>query len=994
MAADRQSPVARRQSPARPARPAQRAGKEPLAACPDAAEPCPSDSRAGEAEISAADMLKTSFGGGSDTARAFAARAGQLDAIVRGSSGASSYATVAAATAPPGADSAAPSHEQRPESSGAVLECRLSEALTTIAELESNSAAFAARVGTLEAALASAEADNRGLRAKVTALDSLLEERDVEIVELRDAIGGLEGELEYATGADRSAHDITVDAIGTASVCMYFRAGLISAGLKPHAPLEVDTLRLTDGELLAKWVAAPIDMARLTISAGMAALLAKASRTREHCDAAVAAYDAAKAAGVADAAARDAARQTVRALTSADSDADEVRVTYRGTASPPCSYSPQGRRGVHLAAPSPDAGWPEWARFHSAEVQAATDVLRGAGLRLAAAYSPDASEGDLTPPSRAAPGHPNYQPGYLLAKARRVRLIHAAVPDSVPADAARRAVHADVAAGRDAAPNAAWHAAAGGGAAARAGGAAGAGRAGAGAAGPSHAGGGSGAGRGGDEPGGGSRDPDSNAGADGHGPSGSDSGADPPPPGGGGGGPPGGPGGDGGPGGGPDGGPPPPPGGPGGGPDPPGGPPSGGSGGPGGGPDPPPPGGAPGGSPDGDPAGGGSGGGGPGGDPVPGGGGTFMQPGDSTVLPGLCKPSIPKLPTFKGVSDTRDKLKGLREIANWVQLAQLRAQLQGFTGKSAITWTVTHLEGEASSWHRTWPLRQSCSSFPTLLRGLAHRFVGNRPFQMLATDLRSRTLRDFRTYDKFKSWFEDTVAAMQFFAEEEPGSMYADNVLIDTLLAALQDTLYAEGVLFDPDTKLKPMVLDRAMLLLDDRHRVLQVRGQEHGRKRPGDPLPAQPNQPRRTTQQDSPGGARRASEGPGGGSRGGGRGGRDGGRGGGGRGGGRGGRGGRGSAGGRGGGPATAPTGLPPASVQASWSKVARQQFNADPAKVKSAWSVAMATAQTEPSLPPLEIFERVVRGRCGRCNAPGHFARDCKQRLDGTLHHAGSAN
>jgi hypothetical protein len=118
------------------------------------------------------------------------------------------------------------------------------------------------------------------------------------------------------------------------------------------------------------------------------------------------------------------------------------------------------------------------------------------------------------------------------------------------------------------------------------------------------------------------------------------------------------------------------------------------------------------------------------------------------------------------------------------------------------------------------------ASFQQLKAGLVQRFVGQNAFELTCAELEGKVLTNFPGFDSFKAWFVQTVAAMKAFAPSE--RMWTDTVLIDKLLLCLRGTLYYEGVVADPITRLRPNTLTDALCLLDKQHEVLLMRAQAY----------------------------------------------------------------------------------------------------------------------------------------------------------------------
>jgi len=190
------------------------------------------------------------------------------------------------------------------------------------------------------------------------------------------------------------------------------------------------------------------------------------------------------------------------------------------------------------------------------------------------------------------------------------------------------------------------------------------------------------------------------------------------------------------------------------------------------------------------------------------------------------KPTVPTPDTYSGPTST-DKLAALKGIAEWVESIEGIADLLSLPAGKRIPWAVRFLRADAQSWWNGWPDAGTCHDFAALREGLTHRFVGVDPFELLCADLRKKTLVSFPAYDGFKAWWVQTVASMRAFAAA--GRMWPDTVLVDQLLLALRGTFYHESVVVDPDTRQRPHTLDEALRLMDDRHRVLQIRNQAHG---------------------------------------------------------------------------------------------------------------------------------------------------------------------
>ena len=192
----------------------------------------------------------------------------------------------------------------------------------------------------------------------------------------------------------------------------------------------------------------------------------------------------------------------------------------------------------------------------------------------------------------------------------------------------------------------------------------------------------------------------------------------------------------------------------------------------------------------------------------------------------LFKPSVPTPDLFYGPKGGGET-KAVWDIAAWISSVESIASLLRLTAERGVGYAARFLRGDAQSWWLGWNGRDSCTTFEQLRAGLTARFVSADPFEVLCDELKRKTLVSFSTYDAFKAWWVQTVAAMRSYAEA--GRMWPDTVLIDQLLLALRGTLYHETVVVDPESRVRPATLEHALRLMDDRHRVLQARQQAHG---------------------------------------------------------------------------------------------------------------------------------------------------------------------
>jgi len=170
------------------------------------------------------------------------------------------------------------------------------------------------------------------------------------------------------------------------------------------------------------------------------------------------------------------------------------------------------------------------------------------------------------------------------------------------------------------------------------------------------------------------------------------------------------------------------------------------------------------------------------------------------------------------------------------------------TEAQQVAWVITFLRGDAAVWWAGIRTNRTIDTFEKLKTELTTRFVGPNAFELLCADLEGRTLVSFTKFEAFRAWFVEVVSAMRSFAPA--GRMWGENVLIDRLTLCLRGTLYHEGVVLDPVARERPTTLEHALRLLDERHRVLLMRGQAYGKegKAAGDkPKPSPPGKPKST---------------------------------------------------------------------------------------------------------------------------------------------------
>ena len=192
----------------------------------------------------------------------------------------------------------------------------------------------------------------------------------------------------------------------------------------------------------------------------------------------------------------------------------------------------------------------------------------------------------------------------------------------------------------------------------------------------------------------------------------------------------------------------------------------------------------------------------------------------------VLKPRLPEPEPYEGPQPGTSQVVALRRLCQWIDTCRTNAALSGMPEPQQVAWAATFLKGPAASWWATSRLTMEIHSFDQFKDGLVQRFVGNNAFELVCADLEGKSLKTFPRFDIFKAWFVQTVAAMKAFAP--PRRMWTDTVLIDKLLLCIKGTLYYEGVVVDPVTRMRPDTFAQAIDLLDKHHDVLLMRGQAH----------------------------------------------------------------------------------------------------------------------------------------------------------------------
>jgi uncharacterized membrane protein YgcG len=274
--------------------------------------------------------------------------------------------------------------------------------------------------------------------------------------------------------------------------------------------------------------------------------------------------------------------------------------------------------------------------------------------------------------------------------------------------------------------------------------------------------------------------------------------------------------------------------------------------------------------------------------------------------------ALPDLPGFSGVSGAT--AASLRKIVEWVERAQNTARLGKLPDElSQCRWAVSHLRGKAQAkmFATLHADPDACSTFAKLQSVLIEQWIGSDPVDVIRGDMRSVVSigdKRFKSFADVISFFTSSVSVLKQLAPA--GRLPNDAQLVDEFLLILKGSRYHEGVVLDPDTKLRPATLARAIKLAEDYHITLCNKNQGYvfgggKRVREADAFGAEPSgaatpgggesfvevvRKHRRASGDAPevGGASQGAGGRGGGGRGGGGSG----------GGGRGGRGGRGGGG------------------------------------------------------------------------------------------------
>ena len=194
------------------------------------------------------------------------------------------------------------------------------------------------------------------------------------------------------------------------------------------------------------------------------------------------------------------------------------------------------------------------------------------------------------------------------------------------------------------------------------------------------------------------------------------------------------------------------------------------------------------------------------------------------------KPRMPDSKEFSGPSGGENGMSILKNLSSWIEGVQGNCRLAAMEEAQSVFFASQLLRGSAKTWWSSWAKASTCTTWKELRDGLTLYFVGPQPFELLCKELSTKSLKDFSRYEGFKAWFTGTVTNMRVYAPT-PDRMWAENVLIDSLLLALTDSLYYEAVVVDSVTSSRPSTLGDALRLLDDRHHVLLKRKAAHGVK-------------------------------------------------------------------------------------------------------------------------------------------------------------------